>query len=46
MRGRSGMARVSRRNEFLAKMFEEAMRAYEHPGEEWSEDEVARATEL
>jgi ubiquinone/menaquinone biosynthesis C-methylase UbiE len=38
--GRSGMARFSRRKEFLAKMFEEAIRAYEHPGEEWSEDEV------
>jgi len=28
-----------RRKEFLSRMFAEAMKAYEHPGEEWSEEE-------
>lgn len=30
---------ISRRKEFLTRMFKEAMKPYEHPGEEWSEDE-------
>jgi hypothetical protein len=29
----------SKRKVFLAKMFKEAMKPYEHPKEEWSEDE-------
>jgi SAM-dependent methyltransferase len=33
------MVQDSGRKEFLAKMFEEALKAYERPGEEWSEDE-------
>jgi hypothetical protein len=28
-----------KRKVFLAKMFKEAMKPYEHPKEEWSEDE-------
>jgi len=33
------MGQGSRRKEFLIRMFKEAMKPYEHPGEEWSEDE-------
>lgn len=33
------MVQGSRRKEFLARMFKEAMKPYECPGEEWSEDE-------
>jgi hypothetical protein len=33
------MEQDSGRKEFLTKMFLEALKAYEHPGEEWSEDE-------
>jgi ubiquinone/menaquinone biosynthesis C-methylase UbiE len=33
------MVQDSRRNEFLIRMFKEAMKPYEYPGEEWSEDE-------
>lgn len=33
------MVNGAERKEFLAKMFREAMKPYEHPGEEWSEDE-------
>ena len=32
-------AKDSRRRKFLSRMFKEAMIPYEHPGEEWSEDE-------
>ena len=33
------MVQGSRRKEFLARMLKEAMKPYEHLGEEWSEDE-------
>jgi ubiquinone/menaquinone biosynthesis C-methylase UbiE len=33
------MVQDSRRKEFLARMFKEAMKPYEYPGEEWTEDE-------
>jgi len=33
------MVQDSRRKEFLAMMFKDAMKPYEYPREEWNEDE-------